>query len=245
MKPSFAGSKTSRRQPRKRVGGSKTIEIMPKKAIAPAIKSLHKSVRKIQLSEELNHLDTLVATTIGTTAVVTVLNSMAVGDTNITRDGNQIIMTSLQFRFIANNNVSAAAGHSQMIRHLIVADRQPVGANPGIGDILDNTVITNNLIAPYNSNTQMRFKILYDRLSIVKPALVTGFTPATGATTTVNSVDLYTRRKRKMNRKALYNASTAGVGTIQTNALFSILVSDDNTNQPSVSVGYRLIFKDI
>lgn len=209
----------------------------------PTVKSLDRRIKKIRLNEELSHKDTFYnSQTFSTSANISVLNAMLQGDTNITRDGNNISVTSVQWRFrfqLDTDNLLPV-----VIRHLVLWDSQPNGALPGLSDVLDNSVITTAVFAPYNSDFQKRFKILHDKVMVLNPQVISDFDVTTGTTSTLIPVTMLDKGKRSLSRVAKYDANAGDITDIQSNALISIFVSNTAAELPTAAGGYRVYFKD-
>lgn len=203
------------------------------------VMNVKKTVKEIQSKEELKYLDTLLNnSTINTTATLTLLNGMTLGDTVSSRDGDSIVPTSIQFR--------ARFSHSQngltdlVVRHMIFWDAQPNGAAPTVGDVLDQATITNAVDAPYKRQYQKRFKIVYDKTFVSSPNMAD---PA-NATTQVLQKITWKKAKKALNRMVKYrNAQNTGVITdLATNSLYSLWVTSNSQGQ--LTCGYRMYFKD-
>lgn len=209
----------------------------------PNVRSLDKRIKKISAREELNHIDTFFnGSATSATGLITLLNGCVQGDTNLTRDGNEIVMTSIQWRvqYISDTDLLT----SSFVRHLIIVDRQPNGAAPTLAQVLDSSVITNQLHSPYNEDFQKRFKILHDAVYELQPKVVAGFTVGTGVTTSVLTDRCYESGKRQLNRMVKYNGNAGTVADIQTNSLYSIIHGSGGADVPIVVAGFRLYFKD-
>lgn len=194
------------------------------------IQNLKKAVKKIQNDEELKHKDTQSSVSPATAGTFILLNDIAVGDTPTTRDGNDITSTSIQWRIRIVSDVDALAGF--MLRHIIFWDAQANGAAPTLAELLDLTVATSAVIAPYNRDTQKRFKILHDSTHDVNPDIVLAFTVATGVTTSVGSKRLHEIGRQQTSRIVKYDGSTAAIADIVTNSLYSVWISDANVEAP-------------
>lgn len=209
----------------------------------PSVRSLDRRIKKINRSEELSHNDSFLNnTTFNNTGTVTVLSNLAQGDNNITRHGSNVSCTSIQWRLRFAADVDSIA--PTIIRHMIFWDAQPNGATPVVAEVLDASVITALVFAPYHSDFQKRFKILYDKTMVLNPLLVSDFDPATGTTTTVAAASMIDRGKRKLSRVAKYDTNTGTITDIQSNSLISLLVSNQAGQDPTVIAGYRMYFKD-
>lgn len=209
---------------------------------AQQIKTLQKSVRKIQRDEELKHKDTLISAVPATAGTFTLLNDIAVGDLATSRDGNDINATSIQWRIRVVGDVDLAL-NGMMLRHIIFWDAQANGAAPVLADLLDLNTVTVGVIAPYNRDNQKRFKIVYDTTSVLNAPFTTAFTVATGVTTAVYGVRMQDQGKRQLARVVKYDGTTAAIADIQTNSLYSVWISDANTDAPICQSGFRFHFK--
>jgi len=210
----------------------------------PTVRSLDKRIKKINRNVELKHVDTFLnGTVIPATGVLTPLNLSVQGNTDITRTGDDIQATSIQWRlrWISDDDRLAET----ICRHMIVWDRQPNGAILTIGDLLDNTVITSLVHAPYNHSFQERFKILHDSTMILKPSVLLDFDPATGNSTTNQPATVFQRGKRQLSRTVKYDGNAGTIADIETNSLVSVLITSAPASEPTVLVGYRFYFKDM
>lgn len=221
-----------------------TPGVFSKKRKQPSNKSLNKKIKTIQNRQELKHLDRVFAgQTITTTEGPFLLNGIAIGDTDILRDGNEITCTSIQWRLRFQTDLDRIASGC-VIRMIVFWDRQANGADPTLALLLDLSVITNRLDAPYNHNTQERFKILHDQIIIMEPMSISDFDVTTGTTTTFVPRVTYKKGKRQLNRITKYDGATNAIDDIVSNSLYVIFVSDLATDPPIVSGGFRLYFKD-
>jgi len=215
--------------------GSKKDQVQDKQLV-----SLNKKVHKINKIFELKHNDTAASITPATTGTFQLLNGMAVGDTDVLRDGNDANATSIQWRMRVVGDVDAIAA-GWCIRHIIFWDSQANGAAPALADVLDLTTITTGVLAPYNRNNQKRFKIIEDKSFVLNPTLATsGTTPITA----VLSLRQMSHGKRSLSRQVKYIGTGATIASIGTNSLYSVMISDANTDAPVVQMGYRYFAKD-
>lgn len=211
----------------------------PKSAIK-RVKNVEKSVAKIAHAFELKHEDTLFNAAFDTSGTLTLLNALTQGDSDLTRDGNEVKCTSIQFRARWTADIDSL--DASEIRHIIFWDSQPNGAAPTVAGLLDISVITAATIAPYNRATQMRFKILHDEVVIMNPQVVA--LTVSGATTQVERMREYTRGKFKLSRITKYNGNAGTIADIQSNSLYSLVISNLATETPAGLIGYRLYFHD-
>lgn len=209
---------------------------------APSNKNLNNKIKRIQSKQELKHIDTYQAgVSIPTAGVLQLLNGVIEGDSSVTREGNDITLTSVQFRLQFSTN--AADLSSMLVRMIVFYDQQANGAAPTVATLLDTSVITPIYLAPYNHNYQKRYRIVYDKLITATPQTVN--TTVGGVTTLNNPIERVIKKKRKLGRVVKYNDNnTATITSIVTNSLYVLYLSDNNTNQPTVFAGYRVYFKD-
>lgn len=210
------------------------------------LEKVEKSIQKIDNMIELKYFDVLQTTPPTTAGLVLCLNAIATGATQITRVGGQIHMTSLQWRLglLSSSAILTGIGY----RFIIVMDRQANGTTPtvaadptgaGTPAVLNNLVISDALDAPYQWETSKRFKILHDERGVINPISLSGV-----AGTAVIPVQKLLQGKVKLNHNVKYDNTSANTLNINTNSLYSILISDVATSL-SAEGGYRLYFKDL
>jgi len=129
----------------------------------PTVKSVARSVKRMQSRVELKHKDTSTSSDPTVAGTLTLLNDIAQGLTESTRVGDEIYATSIQFRVIMTAGSSATVTTSANSTRIIVFwDQQANAAAPTVTDLLDTTA-GSAIIAPYNDDYQKRFKVIYDR----------------------------------------------------------------------------------
>lgn len=215
------------------------VRSMPSGSLSKQIVNVKKNIREMKNKEELKHYDTfpLVGTQILNQSAPTfnVLNAMDTGDLPTQREGGEVQGTSVQFRCTMNSRVSATQAF-QVLRHIILYDAQANQALPTVGQILDLSVITVSVYAPYNYSFQKRFKILFDRTYVLNP------------NNTAESIAVTETEKIPLSRVTKYipSAPFGTIGDINTNSLITLWLSDQGTTGqgPFVTCGYRFYFKD-
>lgn len=196
------------------------------------IKNLKASIKRINREEELKFIDTFQNAAVTTTATITSLVPCIQGFNDQTRIGNQISVTSIQWRGRISN--AGAATTANVFRLIIGWDRQPNAANPTSALLMENGVISPLVISPYNRDTSDRFTILVDKRYNVT---------AQNAVQTINNT-IFSGYK-KLNRIVKYNDTNGGtVADIISNNLFAWMVSNDATNSPVAAIGFRVYYKD-
>lgn len=218
---------------------------------APTNKSLNKKIKKIQDEIELKYKDTYsAATDISTTAQLILVNGIQQGDTAVTRTGGQIRCTSLHIRGTVTRDETSLI--AEQYRMIVLWDRQANLLAPSlsgtVASILDVSVVTNPLIAPYNYSALDRFTILRDKRIVLMPKVVDTFTPGTGSTTEYGPIEKKFNNKIKLGRHVKYalNANAGTVADILTNSLYVIFIGDvaPAGANPSLEFSSRLYFKD-
>lgn len=221
---------------------------------APTNKTLNRKIKKINQHQELKHIDWNVLAAAGDITSGGLLiqehNFVRIGDTAINRDGNWIHPTSLNISLRLSTK-SSLIDAGTLYRCIIFWDRQCNGAVPtiyGATGLLDDTVIgvgtTPNMIAPRNHATLNRFKILYDRISVMNPSFRYTDTLAGAVTTTTTSfMQTVSFRKRvKLNRSMQYSSDAADITGVVSNAIYVLFLSEA-TNMTATG-GVRMYFKD-
>lgn len=174
------------------------------------------------------------ASPISTTAtIVPLLNNIALGTAEEDRTANEISLRSITvpLYMLFATNASTATGwnyQTEVVRAMIVQDKQNSGSNPVIGDILDTSNATTPIQALRNVYNTKRFKFLVDRKFYLNV-----YNHATLAKAL---------HKRFKYLKVEYNAA----GDATKNQLYLILISDTNSanNNPVVSADLRVNYID-
>lgn len=197
-----------------------TGALMKKARSYEAAKALRNRAPRIKGSigrrNELKYVDTASATYVGdTTGTVTLINGVAVGDDNTTRDGRQITLKSVQVRG-SFQNVDATSGAS-MCRLLLVWDNAANGSLATITQILSAST-SNSFPNVDNSN---RFTILSDTQYVVGPYVNTA-TQAIAPSPGVAAVNIY----KKLNSITQYSSTTSDIASIQNGALLMVTIGD-------------------
>lgn len=230
---------------------------LPRRKKAPTTRTLNKKIRKMENRFEINHKDVDIGGTNMAAAGVLIsgMNFIAPGDLVTERDGQYINATSLVVNLrISNNATLISTGATYRI--IIFWCTQTNGAAPTIfGDtgLLDNSVMTTlDLVAPRNTATRQKFKILYDKTfahnspdayEVTVPNAVAG-TPYTNVTLTTYRRFVAFRKKIKLSRQMQFVAG-AGAGTIAdllSNSIHIALIDEGGTM--AFTGGVRLYFKD-
>lgn len=163
-----------------------------------------------------------------TTGVVYLINGCARGSAFNQRNGQEILMRSIELRY---HVVSQSVTLNSICRIAIVYDRQTNAALPAITDILNTADIT----SARNLENRKRFRILYDKtipLSI----------------SNTNGSQHYEKFYRKLRHPVNFNTgTTGGSGDITTGSLLIVLDSDQAlvADSPRVYYHTRVRFTDV
>lgn len=176
------------------------------------------------VNTEYKYIDTGDSGSFSTTPTVTLLNGCAQGTTAITRNGQSIRITSLNFNFYSTIHASAAT--STMARILVVLDSQPNGAAMTAQQLL----VTANTVSPMLLGNARRFRVLMDKRFALS----------------INGTEIFQSHKYfKMDVHTTFNTGSAGtIADIQTNSLYLIQISDQATNVPQMTWTARVRFID-
>lgn len=126
------------------------------------------SARRVPASvvPEIHYFDTNDTSDISTTAVAIAANSMAQGDTIVTRTGNKIQMTAIELRVALANKAATSANKCRII---VVYDKNPDAATATLATVLENSTVTDFPAKGQKS----RFKILLDETIVLNQTTTT------------------------------------------------------------------------
>lgn len=184
---------------------------------------------------ELKVVDTALTTTIiPTTATITLLNGIATGTDYTNRIGRKITIKSILFRATVVPNTSSNTPAGDTTRHMIIYDSQPNGAAPAIADILQNSSIND----PLNLNNRDRFRVLFDQYVTMEAAQYAAGTLTAGSPG-ARQIKLY----KKCNLEQIFNNTGSTVASIQTGAVYYVVISGFNNQSTSLWTS-RIRFMD-
>lgn len=158
-----------------------------------------------------------------TAGVVTYLNDIDVGNTAVTRIGRQITIKSIQVEGIIVQE-DAICGPN-LVRIMIVYDKQTNGAAPTIADIMGGQ----SSIRFRNLDYRSRFVILYNKTFVIGQVDNTATQAVCDARP--RKVKLY----RKCNLKTVYDGTAGGVADCATGGLFMITMGHQATGAASTA----------
>jgi len=186
------------------------------------------TVQRMILSNlETKHKYTYIPVESASTPDFHLLNGIDTSGTPYAREANKIHMMGLDFR-IACVPQSASMERAQLLRYMIVLDKQPNGAAPTIPQILDQTVCLDPALAPRADEYMSRFKTLASEEFWVGHS--------TQDQTNMHSRHIYIDLNKVLGKDAIvqYTTTTNTIGAIAKNSLYFIILP---SNQAQLS-GY-------
>ena len=174
------------------------------------------------INVEKHKLDTAFSTTFATTAGVSQINAVAVGDGEGQRTGNSILMKYAYLYFNMARNASSTAS-TDFVRVVCVVDKEQVGDTaPGYDAVYESQAP----LAMINKLNVGRFSILYD-----KTFNLTANTPA-----------ITIKEMVPLNIHARFNGSAST--DIEKNGVYIMFIGTNGTNVPTFQGNVRLAYYD-
>lgn len=191
--------------------------------------SMYKIAKKvlIQQSEKKYYDQNAANANIDYTGVIYNLSSIPQGDTDVSRDGDGLKLTSLQIRWLME------VGTSPNTFRIIVFQWLPA-TTPTVSDVLSSTYASSVLqpLSPFKHDMNANFRILHDSNTRV----VDTYRPS------ITGKIYITTRNKKLKQDVHFNAGT----TTGVNKLYMIVVSNDAAvTYPQFSYVSRVQFRDI
>ncbi len=196
------------------------------------VNKLAKNVRILMKSVEHKQLDVTNTALVIVDGVGTLvgLNNIVIGDTNITRDGNQIMAASIYIKLIFHIHPSAS---SSQIRCLLVKDKQVNNSNFTTPTLLENSTNILSIISPRNLDNMRRFTVLYDKIIILNQNI-----------TSVSSTARHIKIWKKLNMIIRYDGNAGNINDVTENGLSLLFIGNEATNTPTVDLFSRVLFTD-
>jgi len=169
-----------------------------------------------------------------TTGSVTLLNGVATGTDFTDRIGRKIIMRSLYIQgYVAAIDNTVSPNISRLI---VVYDNQSNGAAPAVLDVLKQA----SSISQINLNNRDRFKILVNKTFPIAVIDNTA-TQALAGSPTIHKVKIF----KKLRHEALFNGTTAAIGSIATGSIYMITIGNTAANTGgNFNLSSRVRFED-
>lgn len=194
-----------------------------------AAKPKTREIKTVDLSFTANYQDAYVAESFtgivfNTNPLIQNLVTVRQGAGIPNRIGNKIALKSLRVRASVQVNANATSPNNQILRWLIVYDRQPNGAYPVVDNLLSDITVGNTIVAgdyqsSINPSFYDRFIVLCDKLLVgadIASTLITGPTEQKGY-----QIDEFIKLK---GLETVFQASTTGspIADINTGALYLV-----------------------
>lgn len=158
------------------------------------------------------------------------LSNIPQGDTDITRDGAQVKLMSIDFKAILTVNTSDANTGTACTVALIV-DKQTNGAIYATGDLLASTANVLSIVSSNNLDNKYRFKVL--KRWIVKMDNLAN-----------PKVILKYHHKFHNKMKLRFESSTPSIADLNSRSLSLLFISNQATNVPQITFFNRLRYVD-
>ncbi len=180
------------------------------------------------------NLTSITSTPILGTSIVESLNLVGVGDTDITRDGDDIYVMSIQVKGIWTAPTTAVT--DSLVRVLLVKKIDVRGTILSVTELFDGDNFTSMRLIDNSKNFKV-LKVFNMRLPIAP-------TPIADDAISQKVMNFYYKFKNPLRCK--YSGDTAGLGDLDRNGLFFII----QTNNVAASVAgwlhtTRITFKDV
>ena len=223
------------RRSRKRVSlrRKKGSWLTRKYSVAQLAKGAWKGVKYIKslINVEKKFFDVSAnALSVTSTATIVNLSNIAEGSDYNTRDGNSILMQSLQWRatIVGNQNSSGR----QIVRIIVFRDNDQRGTDPALSDLLENTAGGFVIQSPLLHYVNRRFAVLSDKV----------YSIVINGDTAVRHIKKFIKFPPSTHVK--YQGTTGADGSNWEGALYAAFVSTDATNAPNMDYYFRLRFTD-
>ncbi len=177
------------------------------------------------LNVEFKFHDVVSAITPSTTPSIQQLTNIAQGDTDSTRDGAQIKIVRYNCKYSVIKNPSASA---TLLRVMLVLDKQTNGAIYNIADLLADVTADENIISMLNLDNKFRFRVLYNQVHKLTPALAIGYKEI------MKDIDI----------KIRFDASTPSIADLTSYSLSFVFISNEATDTPAVKFFSRVRYVD-
>lgn len=162
---------------------------------------------------------------VGTTPAVHDLTAVTQGDAYNNRTGDSIKPISLTVRGLIDANASGPT--EQKIRLIIFQYKQENGTAPTASEIIEATTSPANLVSPKKADDRYDSKILFDRV----------FNVSVGGAYGSRQFSQYFKLAGHINFVTGSTSKEAG-------GIYAMIMSNENTNQPSMYIYSRLGFYD-
>ncbi len=194
-----------------------------------ANRALKKATRvKNMVNVEYKRHDVQLTTTAtSSTATINQLTNIAQGDSDLTRDGSDIVIKRIELKYFITQHATASITY---VRVMLVQDTQTNEAIYAAADLLEDVTANDAIVSPLLWFKKRRFKVLYDRTHALSDVWK--------IITEMHTINL------GLNMKVVYDASTPSIADVITNSLSFFTISTEATNTPSITFFSRVFFID-
>ncbi len=184
-----------------------------------------KGLRRL-LNVEIKNFDTQsTVQAINQTPTIQQLSNIPQGDGTSARDGAQCKVIGVELNYTLSHN---AAGGGNLIRIMLVLDKQTNQAIYAASDLLEDVTGNDNLVSPRNLNNKHRFSVIHDRLHMMSAA-----TPV-----------VHFRKFIKRDILLRFDDSTPSIADLTQNSISLLQVGNNTSNLPTLTSFIRLRYVD-
>lgn len=202
----------------------------------PLMKSYNKKLTKVMKeqvkgivskTEELKYIDLVIGpTTITSTASFSLMSAITQGVLVSNRIGNEIKLRKIELRYHIYG--SSAGDFTNLVRVMIVMDRQANAAIFGINDLL---AFGGDTLSPYNEDNTKRFKMIQDRTHALENV--------------AGVAQIYRHKVIRLKGKVFFTGAGNTIANIKTNSIYVVLLSDSVVaTHPNFEGIFRLWYSD-
>jgi len=202
-----------------------------------------------QLNAEVKMKELSTGHNITVTPTVNCLNALAQGTSNGTRVGDSVRWTQIQMRARLDGHATV----DNIVRLILVRDKQPRGSFPNYTDIYDGTPTITNVMQFRNLDNIKRFDILWDKFFVI-PAQNSGSSHVRviekvwdlqNQTRSAKKQARYGNRPNKSINETNYGlGNTGGVADISENGFFLLTVGDNTASPVDFDTHIRMRYID-
>ncbi len=158
------------------------------------------------------------------------LTNIPQGDTDVTRDGAQVKLMSINFKAVIRVNTSVANTGSS-VTVMLIEDRQTNGAIYITADLLASVENSVSVVSSLNLDNKFRFRVLKRWIFMISKE---------GA----NRRILKWHHKFGDKMKIRYENSTPSIADLNSRSLSLLFISNESTNEPAITFFNRLRYID-
>ncbi len=200
----------------------------------PSLTTAHKALQialatKKLLNVEHKTIDSAaIFQTVSASGFIIPLTNTQQGTTSVSRDGDQIKVTSIYWKYWLSFNTAASFS---FVRCMLIQDKQTNSAQFTAADVL-NDVSSGNvaIVSPLNLDNKYRFKVLYDKVHKLND----------------NSGNLiqYKELYKKVDLRIRYDGNIGDITDLSSNSYSLLMISNQTGNMPSITSYTRVRYVD-